>query len=94
MTALSITARCGEGEIPRIAKGDKSVAADDEVVVESDRHDAACFDEHAGELDVRFRGCGIAAGVIVGDDEAISVVPDSGIENFARVDEHLRECAD
>lgn len=61
--------------------------ADDDVVEDFDFEELAGADEFAGETDVAFGGHGVAAGVIVGEDDGRSIGDDGGAEDLPGMDE-------
>jgi len=66
--ALLITANFREREVSQFAEGDEAISTDDEVVVETDRHDLAGLDQNAGQMEVGFGGSGITAGMVMRND--------------------------
>ena len=86
----------GEGGFAEEAAGaerDKTLVADDEMIVETDAHHSARLHEQPCEAIVALRGCGIATGMVVREDQAMRLVLDCGIKDLARMHQNLGECS-
>ena len=68
--------------------------AHDDGVEEIDLQELTSAVEFAADFDVGLRGRGIAARVIVHEDDGRSAGDNSGAEDFARMDKDLSQCAD
>ncbi len=53
----------------------------DDMVEDGDAHQGGCAHEFASEADVGFGGCGIAARVVMGEDDGASIGYDGGTED-------------
>ena len=76
-------------EVALFVEGEGATRGYYEVVVEGNGQEGGGLYELLGECHIGCGGCGIARGVVVGDDVGGGAMGDSGAKDFARMDENL-----
>lgn len=71
-----------------------SVGRDDDVVDDRDSNDLGGLFQAFGDTDVLIAGRGIAAGMVVDDEDTVGSIADGGAEDFSGMDEAIPQSAD